>query len=54
MNRLLAFFAFLMLLGFIGILVVELPRWDVGLVAALVIGLAAFDLLTSARDKPGR
>lgn len=50
MNRIIAFCAFVSVVAFLGILVKEVPRWDLGLVAALVIVLLAVDFLTSARD----
>lgn len=54
MNKFLALLAFLALAAFLGILVKGVPRWDLGLVAALVVALAAVDFLLSARDKPRR
>ena len=54
MNKFLALLAFVTLAAFIGILVMGVPRWDLGLVAALVVVLVAVDFLLSARDKPRR
>jgi len=51
MDRLLAAIAFLAVFGFIGVLVLEVPRWDLGAVALLVITLLAVDFLSSLRKK---
>jgi uncharacterized protein YqgC (DUF456 family) len=48
MTRLLAVLAFLVLLGFIGILVIEVPSPDLIAVAVLVLALVAYDFVTSS------
>lgn len=48
MNRLLALAAFMVFLGFLGILALEVPEWDLMAVIALTLGLAAWDLATSS------
>lgn len=51
MTRLLALFAFLVLVGFLGILAWEVPEPDLVAVIGLTLGLAGWDLATSARKK---
>ena len=51
MNRILAGIAFLAMLGFIGVLVIELQRWDLWGVAILVVALLAYDLYSTLRDE---
>lgn len=51
MNKLLALLAFIVIGGFIGILVMEVPEPDLALVALLTFGLVTYDFVTSARDK---
>lgn len=48
MMRLLALLAFAALLGFLGILVVEVPSPDLIAVALLTVALVAYDMLTSS------
>jgi len=50
MNKLMAILAFSVLLGFLGILLWFVPRWDLGAVIVLTIALAGYDFATSARD----
>lgn len=49
MNNLLALIAFALFLGFLGILVVEVPRLDLFGVVAVSVALAAWDLVRSLR-----
>ena len=48
MNRLLALFAFVVLAGFLGILVLAVPSPDLVAVVALTAVLVAYDLYSSA------
>jgi hypothetical protein len=48
MNRTMAALAFSALLGFLGILVVEVPYPDLIAVAVLVLVLVAYDMITSS------
>ncbi|MDP2696535.1 hypothetical protein [Thalassospira sp.] len=50
-NRIMALFALIMLLGFLGILVWHVPRWDLGIVIAITMALAGYDFLLGARRK---
>jgi hypothetical protein len=43
MARVIYVFAFLILAGFIGVLVVEVPRLDLGLVAAITLLMVVYD-----------
>ncbi len=43
-DRALSILAFLVLVAFIGVLIWKLPRLDLGLVSAVTVGLAAYDL----------
>jgi len=45
LDRVLAIFAFIMLCGFLGILVFELGRLDIAVIAAITLGLAGWDVL---------
>ena len=49
-SRLMAIVAFATLAGFLGILVFEVPRLDLGLVTGITLVLVVFDFLTT----PGR
>ncbi len=51
MNRILALFAFVVLAGFLYILVSEIRALDLLLVTILTAGLAAYDFLTSSKNK---
>ncbi len=51
MNRILAIFAFLVLVGFLGILIFHVPRLDLGAVIALTVLLAFWDLFTTHRSR---
>jgi hypothetical protein len=51
MDRLLAFFAFAVFAAFLGILIFEVPRLDLGGVVLVTFLLAAYDFATSARRK---
>ena len=44
-DRALAIFAFIMLCGFIAILVIELGRLDIAVIAAITLALAGWDVL---------
>jgi hypothetical protein len=44
LNRAMALLAFVILVGFVGILVAYVPRWDLGIMAALTVGLAGWDI----------
>jgi hypothetical protein len=43
-DRLLALFGFLVLCGFLGILVWEVPRLDLTILTVVTVGLAGYDL----------
>ncbi len=47
MNKILAFFAFLVLAAFLSILVIKVPRFDLAIVIAFTIVLAAWDFYTT-------
>jgi hypothetical protein len=47
MNRIMAIFAFLVLVGFLAILMIHVPRLDLGAVIVVTILLAAWDLFTT-------
>ena len=49
MKTLLFLLAFAVLGGFLGILVWHVPRWDLGIVVALVLAFAAWDLFVHER-----
>lgn len=51
MDKLVAFFAFAVLLGFVGILLWHVPRLDLMAVVALTVGLAGWDLARSLARK---
>lgn len=51
MNIPMAALAFLTLLGFLLVLVIEVPSLDLMMVALLTIGLVAYDFATSAGDR---
>lgn len=53
-NRLVAILAFLMLTGFVGILLWYVPRFDLGAVIAITLTLAAVDLYRSAGERDRR
>ncbi len=52
-NRLVAGFAFVVMLGFLGILLLHVPRLDLGLVIAATLLLAAIDLYRNAGERDG-
>ncbi len=52
MNRLLAIFAFVIFLIFVGILAYEVPSIDLILVIVLTTALVAYDFVTSSQNKP--
>lgn len=54
MTRLLAFVAFLVFCGFVGILIMEVPSPDLIAVALLTTVLVAYDFLTSSGGKSRR
>jgi len=43
-NRGVALLAFVILAGFCGILVGYVPRWDLGIMVAVTLGLAGWDI----------
>lgn len=45
MVRLMLFFAYVVLVTFLGVLVWHVPRLDLGAVVAVVLAIAAYDLL---------
>ena len=51
MDKLLALFAFAVFTVFLGILIFEVPRLDLGAVVVFTFLLAAYDFATSARRK---
>lgn len=51
MNRLMAFLAFAILTGFLGILLYYVPRIDLGVVIVVTVLLVAWDFLTATRGK---
>lgn len=51
MNRILAIFAFLVLVGFLAILMIHVPRLDLGAVIVVTVLLAAWDLFTTHRSR---
>jgi hypothetical protein len=52
MNRLLALFAFLVFVGFLGVLVMGVPSPDLIVIVLLTAGLVAWDMITSSGKKP--
>ncbi|MCB2054452.1 MAG: hypothetical protein KDE35_09450 [Geminicoccaceae bacterium] len=53
MERVLSILALLVLCGFLGILFFSVPRFDLGLVIALTLGLAAWEFLVRRERTPG-
>ncbi|MEM1130907.1 MAG: hypothetical protein AAGH83_10345 [Pseudomonadota bacterium] len=53
MNRLCALVAFATVLGFLGILALEVPSPDLVIVIVLTIGLVAYDFITSSGKPKG-
>ncbi|MDA3857819.1 MAG: hypothetical protein PF480_06215 [Roseovarius sp.] len=51
MNRFLALFAFAVLAGFLYILASKIGTLDLWIVTLLTVGLAAYDFITSSKDK---
>lgn len=51
MNRILALFAFAVLAAFLYILVSKIGETDLMVVTILAAGLAAYDFVTSSKDK---
>ncbi|WP_147335617.1 DUF4175 domain-containing protein [Pseudotabrizicola alkalilacus] len=49
MNNVMALFAFAVLLGFLGILLWHVPRWDLIGVVSVTVALAGWDLITNLR-----
>lgn len=49
MNKLLATFAFVVLVGFLGILIWHVPRLDLIAVVGLTVALAGWDLIKGMR-----
>lgn len=53
MNLLLAIFAFVVLVAFLAILVIHVPRIDLICVIGVAVALAAWDLYTTFRSRSG-
>ena len=51
LDRTLSIMGLLVLLGFLGILVWKVPRFDLGAVIALTVLLAAYDFVVHSRRK---
>ncbi len=51
MNKLMGLFAFIVLVAFLAILVIHVPRLDLSAVIALTVLLAAWDLYTTHRAR---
>lgn len=51
MDRILALFAYAVLAGFLYILVIEIGELDLLLVTGLTAGLAAYDFITSSKNR---
>jgi hypothetical protein len=51
MNKLMAFFALAVMVGFLGILAYKVPSPDLIVVIALTVGLVLYDVITSAFRK---
>ncbi|WP_445809752.1 hypothetical protein [Yoonia sp.] len=49
-ERGLAIFAFIMLFGFVAILVIKLERLDIAVIAAITLALAGWDVLGSKKS----
>lgn len=49
MERILTIFAFIILSGFLGVLVYKLPRLDLGIIVALTVAMAFYDLFIHKR-----
>lgn len=50
-DKIIAFVAFAILVGFLGILIVEVPRIDLGAVILLTVVLAGYDFLRTFRER---
>lgn len=53
MNLLLALFAFVVLVAFLAILLIHVPRIDLMVVIGITVALAAWDLYTTFRSRRG-
>lgn len=53
MNLFLAVFAFVVMVAFLAILVIHVPRTDLICVVGLTVALGAWDLFTTFRSKGG-
>ncbi|AKH99438.1 hypothetical protein IMCC20628_00714 [Hoeflea sp. IMCC20628] len=51
MERILTIFAFIILCGFLGVLVYKLPRLDLGAVIGLTVAMAFYDLFVHKRPE---
>lgn len=49
-NRLMALVAFTIFLGFLGIMMWHVRRWDLGIVIGLTVLLAGYDLFQGSRS----
>lgn len=50
-DRAVFIFAFMVLVGFVGILVIEVPRLDLGMITAATLLLVGCDLVGTLRKK---
>ena len=53
MNLFLAIFAFVVMVAFLAILVIHVPRIDLMVVTGITVALAAWDLYTTFRSRGG-
>ena len=51
MEKFLALLAFIFFTGFLAILIIWVPRWDLGIVCAFTLAMAGFDFYTSVFGK---
>jgi len=51
MERILTIFAFIVLCGFLGVLIYKLPRLDLGVVIGLTVMMAFYDLFVHKRPE---
>ncbi|MCY0147998.1 hypothetical protein OEG84_09815 [Hoeflea sp. G2-23] len=52
MERILTIIAFIVLCGFLGVLVFKLPRLDLGAIVAITVAMAFYDLFIHKRPAP--
>lgn len=51
LNRAMALLAMVLLTGFVGVLIAYVPRWDLGIMAALTVVLAGWDFWHTATGR---